>query len=123
MFFFQGTLRLSDRIGVSFGVCWEGLALTAVPSLLTNLTAKVKPKRTSPPLVVVIWCGDQNCFYFSPVQREQLPLADGDSEIGSDNEDEQPQVVTLKKGDLTAEEAKKIKQQIKEALKSNESGE
>ncbi|XP_049673212.1 uncharacterized protein KIAA1143 homolog isoform X3 [Accipiter gentilis] len=55
-------------------------------------------------------------------KREQLPLADGDSEIGSDNEDEQPQVVTLKKGDLTAEEAKKIKQQIKEALKSNESG-
>ncbi|KAM6283010.1 uncharacterized protein KIAA1143 homolog isoform 1-T1 [Porphyrio hochstetteri] len=50
-------------------------------------------------------------------KREQLPLADGDS----DNEDEQPQVVTLKKGDLTAEEAMKIKQQIKEALKSKES--
>jgi len=32
-------------------------------------------------------------------------------------------VVTLKKGDLTAEEAMKIKQQIKETLKSNESGE
>ncbi|KAM7123448.1 uncharacterized protein KIAA1143 homolog isoform X2 [Ciconia boyciana] len=54
-------------------------------------------------------------------KREQLPLADDDSENGSDNEDEQPQVVTLKKGDLTAEEAMKIKQQIKEALKSNES--
>ncbi|XP_009983922.1 PREDICTED: uncharacterized protein KIAA1143 homolog [Tauraco erythrolophus] len=53
--------------------------------------------------------------------REQLPLADDDSENGSDNEDEQPQVVTLKKGDLTAEEAMKIKQEIKEALKSNES--
>ncbi|KAM9304338.1 uncharacterized protein KIAA1143 homolog isoform 3-T3 [Morus bassanus] len=53
-------------------------------------------------------------------KREQLPLADDDSENGSDNEDEQPQVVTLKKGDLTAEEAMKIKQQIKEALKSNE---
>ncbi|XP_068863626.1 uncharacterized protein KIAA1143 homolog isoform X1 [Aphelocoma coerulescens] len=50
-------------------------------------------------------------------KREQLPLADD----GSDREDEQPQVVTLKKGDLTAEEAMKIKQQIKEALKSNES--
>ncbi|KFQ59360.1 Uncharacterized protein KIAA1143, partial [Pelecanus crispus] len=50
-------------------------------------------------------------------QREQLPLADDDSE----NEDEQPQVVTLKKGDLTAEEAMKIKQQIKEALKTSES--
>ncbi|XP_009329612.1 PREDICTED: uncharacterized protein KIAA1143 homolog [Pygoscelis adeliae] len=55
------------------------------------------------------------------VSREQLPLADGDSENGSDNEDEQPQVVTLKKGDLTAEEARKIKQQFKEALQSNES--
>ncbi|XP_010284234.1 PREDICTED: uncharacterized protein KIAA1143 homolog, partial [Phaethon lepturus] len=55
------------------------------------------------------------------LRREQLPLADGDSENGSDNEDEQPQVVTLKKGDLTAEEAMKIKQQIREALKSNES--
>ncbi|XP_050747378.1 uncharacterized protein KIAA1143 homolog [Gymnogyps californianus] len=54
-------------------------------------------------------------------KREQLPLADGDSENGSDNEDEQPQVVTLKKGDLTAEEAMQIKQQIKDALKSNES--
>ncbi|KAM6315195.1 uncharacterized protein KIAA1143 homolog [Aegotheles albertisi] len=52
-------------------------------------------------------------------KREQLPL--DDSENRSDNEDEQPQVVTLKKGDLTAEEAMKIKQQIKEALKSNES--
>ncbi|XP_014813533.1 PREDICTED: uncharacterized protein KIAA1143 homolog isoform X1 [Calidris pugnax] len=54
-------------------------------------------------------------------KREQLPLADDDSENGSDKEDEQPQVVTLKKGDLTAEEAMKIKQQIKEALKTNES--
>ncbi|XP_053799368.1 uncharacterized protein KIAA1143 homolog isoform X2 [Vidua chalybeata] len=54
-------------------------------------------------------------------KREQLPLADDDSDNGSDKEDEQPQVVTLKKGDLTAEEAMKIKQQIKEALKSKES--
>ncbi|XP_047931787.1 uncharacterized protein KIAA1143 homolog isoform X1 [Anser cygnoides] len=53
-------------------------------------------------------------------KREQLPLADSDSENGSDKEDEQPQVVTLKKGDLTAEEAMKIKKQIKEALKSSE---
>ncbi|XP_009896702.2 uncharacterized protein KIAA1143 homolog [Dryobates pubescens] len=55
-------------------------------------------------------------------KREQLPLADDDSENGSDNEDEQPQVVTLKKGDLTAEEAMKIKQQIREASKSDKSG-
>ncbi|XP_064025805.1 uncharacterized protein KIAA1143 homolog [Pogoniulus pusillus] len=54
-------------------------------------------------------------------KREQLPLADDDSENGSDREDEQPQVVTLKKGDLTAEEVMKIKQQIKEASKSNKS--
>ncbi|XP_032934001.1 uncharacterized protein KIAA1143 homolog isoform X3 [Catharus ustulatus] len=54
-------------------------------------------------------------------KREQLPLVDDDSDNGSDKEDEQPQVVTLKKGDLTAEEAMKIKQQIKEALKSKES--
>ncbi|XP_054241041.1 uncharacterized protein KIAA1143 homolog isoform X2 [Indicator indicator] len=54
-------------------------------------------------------------------KREQLPPADDDSENGSDNEDEQPQVVTLKKGDLTAEEAMKIKQQIKEASKSDKS--
>ncbi|XP_025941614.1 uncharacterized protein KIAA1143 homolog isoform X5 [Apteryx mantelli] len=54
-------------------------------------------------------------------KREQLPLPDDDSENGGDKEDEQPQVVTLKKGDLTAEEAMKIKQQIKEALKSSES--
>uniref|UniRef100_A0A8C5IGI1 KIAA1143 n=1 Tax=Junco hyemalis TaxID=40217 RepID=A0A8C5IGI1_JUNHY len=54
-------------------------------------------------------------------KRQQLPLADDDSDNGSDKEDEQPQVVTLKKGDLTAEEAMKIKQQIKEALKSKES--
>uniref|UniRef100_A0A8D2PEJ0 KIAA1143 n=1 Tax=Zosterops lateralis melanops TaxID=1220523 RepID=A0A8D2PEJ0_ZOSLA len=52
---------------------------------------------------------------------KQLPLVDDDSDNGSDKEDEQPQVVTLKKGDLTAEEAMKIKQQIKEALKSKES--
>lgn len=48
---------------------------------------------------------------------------DDDSDNDSDKEDEQPQVVTLKKGDLTAEEAMKIKQQIKESLKSKESGE
>ncbi|XP_062425441.1 uncharacterized protein KIAA1143 homolog isoform X3 [Rhea pennata] len=52
-------------------------------------------------------------------KREQLPLADDEND--SDKEDEQPQVVTLKKGDLTAEEAMKIKEQIKDALKSSES--
>ncbi|XP_017590089.1 PREDICTED: uncharacterized protein KIAA1143 homolog [Corvus brachyrhynchos] len=67
------------------------------------------------------WSDYLNGFYFSLVQREQLSLANDDSDNGSDREDEQPQVVTLKKGDLTAEEAMKIKQQIKEALKSNES--
>uniref|UniRef100_A0A8C6YRA8 KIAA1143 n=1 Tax=Nothoprocta perdicaria TaxID=30464 RepID=A0A8C6YRA8_NOTPE len=56
-----------------------------------------------------------------PTVETKLPTPDEDSDNGSDKEDEQPQVVTLKKGDLTAEEAMKIKQQIKEALKSNES--
>lgn len=36
-----------------------------------------------------------------------MPALDDDS--GSDQEDELPQVVVLKSGDLTAEEAKKIK--------------
>lgn len=31
-------------------VCWEGLALAAVPSLLNNPCAKVKPKTTGPQL-------------------------------------------------------------------------
>lgn len=66
---------------------------------------------------------DRSPYCFLSLQREQLPLADSDSENGSDKEDEQPQVVTLKKGDLTAEEAMKIKKQIKEALKSGEPGE
>lgn len=40
-------------------------------------------------------------------QRQVMPALDDDS--GSDREDELPQVVVLKSGDLTAEEAKKIK--------------
>ncbi|XP_026894304.1 uncharacterized protein KIAA1143 homolog isoform X2 [Acinonyx jubatus] len=42
----------------------------------------------------------------------QLPDEDGDH---SDKEDEQPQVVILKKGDLSAEEVMKIKAEIKAA--------
>lgn len=40
-------------------------------------------------------------------KRQVMPSPDDDS--GSDREDELPQVVVLKGGDLTAEEAKKIK--------------
>ncbi|ETE59480.1 hypothetical protein L345_14790, partial [Ophiophagus hannah] len=45
-------------------------------------------------------------------ERKQLPAPEDDS--GSDKEDEQPQVIVLKKGDLTAEEVAKIKKEIKE---------
>lgn len=38
-----------------------------------------------------------------------MPTLDDDS--GSDREDELPQVVVLKSGDLTAEEAKKMKEE------------
>lgn len=38
-----------------------------------------------------------------------MPTLDDDS--GSDREDELPQVVVLKSGDLTAEEAKKLKEE------------
>lgn len=38
-----------------------------------------------------------------------MPTLDDDS--GSDREDELPQVVVLKSGDLSAEEAKKIKEE------------
>ncbi|XP_065154624.1 uncharacterized protein KIAA1143 homolog [Paramisgurnus dabryanus] len=41
-------------------------------------------------------------------KRQEMPQCDGDSGE-SDKEDEMPQVVVLKKGDLTAEEATKLK--------------
>ncbi|XP_030250992.1 uncharacterized protein KIAA1143 homolog [Sparus aurata] len=40
-------------------------------------------------------------------KRQEMPTLDDDS--GSDREDELPQVVVLKSGDLTAEDVKKIK--------------
>ncbi|XP_029445556.1 uncharacterized protein KIAA1143 homolog [Rhinatrema bivittatum] len=51
-------------------------------------------------------------------KREELPSTADDSD-GSDKEDEQPQVVVLKKGDLTADEVAEIKQKIKEDTKSD----
>ncbi|CAN2389653.1 Domain of unknown function (DUF4604), partial [Pristimantis euphronides] len=45
-------------------------------------------------------------------KRQELPVMADDSD-GSDKEDELPQVVVLKKGDLTAEEVMNIKEQIK----------
>ncbi|XP_039083951.1 uncharacterized protein KIAA1143 homolog [Hyaena hyaena] len=51
-------------------------------------------------------------------KRIQLQLPDEDADH-SDKEDEQPQVVVLKKGDLSAEEVMKIKAEIK-ASKADE---
>lgn len=53
-------------------------------------------------------------------QRQVMPTLDDDS--GSDREDELPQVVVLKSGDLTAEEVKKMKDEIR-AGGSSEKGE
>ncbi|XP_068944433.1 uncharacterized protein KIAA1143 homolog isoform X1 [Petaurus breviceps papuanus] len=49
--------------------------------------------------------------------QPEIPEGDDDR---SDNEDEQPQVVVLKKGDLSAEEVMKIKQQIKSSKPDEE---
>nr|XP_056713710.1 uncharacterized protein KIAA1143 homolog [Euleptes europaea] len=46
-------------------------------------------------------------------KKEQLPVPE-DDDNESDKEDEQPQVIVLKKGDLTAEEAMKIKRETKD---------
>uniref|UniRef100_A0A803K7F6 KIAA1143 n=1 Tax=Xenopus tropicalis TaxID=8364 RepID=A0A803K7F6_XENTR len=55
----------------------------------------------------------------SDLKRQELPVLADDSD-GSDKEDEQPQVVVLRKGDLSAEEVMKIKEQIKENSKGEE---
>ncbi|KAJ7322597.1 hypothetical protein JRQ81_018884 [Phrynocephalus forsythii] len=52
-------------------------------------------------------------------KREILPAPEDDID-GSDKEDEQPQVVVLKRGDLTAEEVMKIKKEIKETSKTTD---
>nr|XP_060637753.1 uncharacterized protein KIAA1143 homolog [Anolis sagrei ordinatus] len=53
-------------------------------------------------------------------KREQLPAPDDDDDDASDKEDEQPQVIVLKKGDLTAEEVMKIKNEMKEVSKTTD---
>ncbi|XP_053324226.1 uncharacterized protein KIAA1143 homolog [Spea bombifrons] len=53
-------------------------------------------------------------------KRQELPVFADDGD-GSDKEDELPQVVVLKKGDLSEEEVMKIKHQIKESSKGEES--
>ncbi|KAM8967044.1 uncharacterized protein KIAA1143 homolog [Pelodytes ibericus] len=53
-------------------------------------------------------------------KRKELPAVSYDSD-SSDKEDEQPQVVVLKKGDLSEQEVLKIKGQIKENSKDDES--
>ncbi|XP_040209069.1 uncharacterized protein KIAA1143 homolog [Rana temporaria] len=52
-------------------------------------------------------------------KRQDLPFVADDGD-GSDKEDEQPQVVMLKKGDLSEEEVMKIKQQIKGSAKDDD---
>lgn len=53
------------------------------------------------------------------LQKQQMPQMDEDSG-GSDREDEMPQVVVLKKGDLSAEEVMKIKNDTTDSDKGNE---
>ncbi|XP_072268375.1 uncharacterized protein KIAA1143 homolog [Pyxicephalus adspersus] len=53
-------------------------------------------------------------------KRQELPTVANDSD-GSDQEDEQPQVVVLRKGDLSEEEVMKIKEQIKGNAKDDDS--
>lgn len=50
-------------------------------------------------------------FYFLKKQRQKLDI-DSDSGSGSDRDEEAPQVVVLKKGDLTAEEAQQEQKRI-----------
>ncbi|KAM9307534.1 uncharacterized protein KIAA1143 homolog [Gastrophryne carolinensis] len=52
-------------------------------------------------------------------KRQELPVVADDSD-GSDKEDEQPQVVVIKKGDLSIEEVMKIKEEIKGSSKDEE---
>ncbi|NP_001088167.1 uncharacterized protein KIAA1143 homolog isoform X2 [Xenopus laevis] len=62
------------------------------------------------------------CYKEGPTvdtKRQELPILSEDSD-GSDKEDEQPQVVVLRKGDLSEEDVMKIKQQIKENTKDEE---
>ncbi|KAK2854683.1 hypothetical protein Q7C36_006552 [Tachysurus vachellii] len=52
-------------------------------------------------------------------KRQELPQFDDDSG-DSDREDEMPQVVVLKKGDITAEEALKLKKDIHDSNKDEQ---
>ncbi|XP_077383065.1 uncharacterized protein KIAA1143 homolog [Festucalex cinctus] len=54
-------------------------------------------------------------------KRQQMPTLDDDS--GSDREDELPQVVVLKDGDLTPEEVKQVKEGIEPNGESEKSDE
>ncbi|XP_067249876.1 uncharacterized protein KIAA1143 homolog [Chanodichthys erythropterus] len=48
-------------------------------------------------------------------KKQQMPQCDEDSDGDSDREDEMPQVVVLKKGDLSAEEVMKVKKDTKDS--------
>lgn len=58
------------------------------------------------------------CFIFPP-QRQEMPTLDDDS--GSDREDELPQIVVIKDGDLTTDEVKNLKEE-KRASDATEKG-
>ncbi|XP_062278582.1 uncharacterized protein KIAA1143 homolog [Scomber scombrus] len=51
-------------------------------------------------------------------KRQEMPTLDDDS--GSDRDDELPQIVVLKDGDLTTEEVKKIKEDTRGSEKDDE---
>lgn len=48
------------------------------------------------------------------LQKQQMPQCDDGDSADSDREDEMPQVVVLKKGDLSAEEVLKVKKDTKD---------
>lgn len=68
----------------------------------------------------MVFSSDFMCNLFAPVwsQRQELPQCDEDSG-DSDRDDEMPQVVVLKKGDLTAEEALQLKKEMKDPNKGS----
>jgi len=53
------------------------------------------------------------------LQKQQMPQCDDADSADSDREDEMPQVVVLKKGDLSAEEVLNVKKDTKKDTDSD----
>jgi len=53
------------------------------------------------------------------LQKQQMPQCDDGDSADSDREDEMPQVVVLKKGDLSAEEVLNVKKDTKKDTDSD----